>query len=156
MVGSTAGTMGTWLEMRHLKLRYKNVASADGEKDILPLDIENMKKLKTLFLEDYPAPILPDSVCGFQHLEKLALHRCSGLLELPALERLPNLRLISIIGCIYLECLWIGSRGRETGFPKLETLNLVRLPKLQSMARPESGIWSEETMDCRASQWYME
>lgn len=146
MVGSTAGTMGTWLEMRHLKLRYKNVASADGEKDILPLDIENMKKLKTLFLEDYPAPILPDCVCGFQHLEKLALHRCSGLLELPALERLPNLRLLSIIGCISLKCLWIGSRGRETGFPKLETLNLVRLPKLQTMAGPDSGIWNEETM----------
>ena len=62
IIGSTTGTMGTWLEMRNLKWRYRKSASANGEKDILPHDKENMKKLNTLFLENYPMPMVPGSV----------------------------------------------------------------------------------------------
>ena len=109
IIGSTTGTMGTWLEMRNLKWRYKKSASANEEKDILPNDIKNMKKLKTLFLDNYPTSMLPNSVYRFQHLEKQALHRCFGMLELPTLERFPNLRLVSIKGCISLKYLQIGT-----------------------------------------------
>ena len=70
IIGSTTGTMGTWLEMRNLKWRYRKSVSANGEKDILPNDIENMKKLKTFFLDNYPTSMLSNSLCRFQHLEK--------------------------------------------------------------------------------------
>ena len=70
IIGSTTGTKGTWLEMRNLKWRYRKSTSSNGEKDILPHDKENLKKLNTLFLENYPTQMFPDSVCRFQHLEK--------------------------------------------------------------------------------------
>lgn len=121
--GVKVDTMAAWLEMRHLTLKFDvkqhNVVMQD-----LPEDMQSMKKLQVLNLGFYQGIKLPNCICNFEQLEKLNLYDCYQLSELPPLERLPNLKVLSLRMCIKLRELRIGMWGSASGFPMLENLHL--------------------------------
>nr|ABR18473.1 unknown [Picea sitchensis] len=144
-LGIQVGIMGTWLEMRDLILVF-DVQDDDVVED-LPQDMQSMKKLHRFLLLNYHGRSLPNCICEFPQLQKLYLYRCFQLGELPPLERLPNLRSLTLDRCINLKELGIGKWGSASGFPMLESLNLIDLPKLESMASSSSNVeWNEQTM----------
>jgi Leucine-rich repeat (LRR) protein len=121
-------TMGPWLDMRVLKLKYKHDADTNGDdvvEDILPESIKHMQKLEALTLFDYEGLSLPNCICEFQNMKSLSLSRCRQLRELPALE--------------------IGSESAHASFPMLERLELDSLDKLESIAGP-SNVLNEKAM----------
>jgi len=144
-LGIEVDIMGTWLEMRNLALGF-DVQDDDVVED-LPQDMQSMKKLHRFWLENYHGRSLPNCICEFPQLQKLYLCRCFQLGELPPLERLPNLRSLTLDRCINLKELGIGKWGSASGFPMLESLNLIDIPKLESMASSSSNVeWNEQTM----------
>jgi len=137
-LGIEVDIMGTWLEMRNLVLLF-DVQDDDVVED-LPQDMQSMKKLHIFWLQNYHGRSLPDCICEFPQLQKLYLYRCFQLGELPPLERLPNLRSLTLDRCINLKELGIGKWGSASGFPMLESLNLMHLLMLESIKLKELGI----------------
>lgn len=157
-LGIKEGIMGSWVEMRDLTLGF-DVQAHDVMED-LPQDMQRMKKLHRFLLHQYHGRNLPNCICEFPQLEKLYLYECYQIRELPPLERLPNLKSLTIAGCIQMKELRIGTWGSVIGFPMLECLNLRNLPMLESMASSSSNVvWNEQIMpklqtlgitDCRS------
>jgi len=144
-LGIQVGIMGTWLEMRDLILAF-DVQDDDVVED-LPQDMQSMKKLHRFCLQNYHGRSLPNCICEFPQLQKLSLYRCFQLGELPPLERLPNLMSLKLEYCIKLKELGIGTWGSASGFPMLESLDLINLPMLESMASSSSNVeWNEQIM----------
>jgi hypothetical protein len=144
--GVKVGTMAAWLEMRHLTLKF-DVKQHDVVMQDLPEDMQNMKKLQVLNLGFYHGISLPNCICDFEQLEKLNLYDCYQLAQLPPLERLPNLRVLSLRMCTKLRELKIGTWASASGFPLLESLHLQDLPLLESMTTSSSNVfWNEEAM----------
>jgi disease resistance protein RPS2 len=114
------GSMSTWSEMRKLRLRFDGGEDDDAALDILPQNMQSMKKLQSLELFNYRGVSLPNCICQFQNLKNLHLTRCLKLKELPALE--------------------IGNEAARGGFPMLEKLHLQRLDSLESI------VWNANTM----------
>ena len=51
--GIEVGTMGTWLEMRHLWLDFHVTGDKDYERNDLPPDMKNMRKLQSFSMWNY-------------------------------------------------------------------------------------------------------
>lgn len=115
------GSMSSWSEMTKLKLVFdnKDANRDDAVLDILPQNMQNMKKLQSLHLSNYLGASLPNCICQFQNLKKLCLYSCSELKELPALE--------------------IRGEALSGGFPVLERLELWYVGI-------ESIVWNEGAM----------
>jgi len=133
--------MGTWLEMRHLYLHHINVNTV---KYSLPDEMQSMKKLQSLVLVDYIGVHLPNWICGFQLLERLELDGSYNVTELPALEKLSQLKFLKLRNYRNVRDLGIGISGNSIGFPRLKMLHLSNMSKLRSMA--EEGVLKQGTL----------
>lgn len=130
------GIMGTWLDTRHLKLRF------DG--DHLPQDMKKMSKLQHFVLSLYEGSSLPDYIYNFQHLQGIWLRGCHQLRELSPLGRVPNLKAVCLTNCRGLKELGKGNSG---GFLMLEKLVLFQLWDLESIGgASDNGVWNESTL----------
>jgi hypothetical protein len=134
--GIKLGIMGTWLEMKHLLLSF-DAHSMDDVMEDLPPDMQNMKNLHSFDLQGYGGISLPNCICDFERLEVLSLNRCYQLQELPPLERLPVLRLLTLT--ILSEVRELGIRG----FPMLERLTINMMDSLESIS---NVVWTEATL----------
>jgi hypothetical protein len=77
------------------------IATLIGMDDVmedLPPDMQNMKNLHSFDLQGYGGISLPNCICDFERLEVLSLISCYQLQELPPLERLPVLRVLTLQG----------------------------------------------------------
>lgn len=136
-----AAIMGNWPEMRHLYLHHINM---NNVKYNLPDEMQKMKKLQSLVLDDYIGVKLPKWMCDFQQLERLELDGSDNVKELPPLERLSTLKFLKLRNYSSVRDLGIGSSGNSGGFPMLETMHLSSMTKLRSIA--EEGVLKRGTL----------
>lgn len=133
--------MGNWPEMRHLYLHHINM---NNVKYNLPDEMQKMKKLQSLVLDDYIGVKLPKWMCDFQQLERLELDGSDNVKELPPLERLPTLKFLKLRNYSSVRDLGIGSSVNSGGFPMLEVMHLSNMTKLRSLA--EEGVLKRGTL----------
>jgi hypothetical protein len=138
---------GTWLEMRHLSLRYQSTGAI---KD-LPQQMQKMNKLQSFQLLNYKGvnmlkASLPNWICDFGELERLELIGCDQLTDLPPLERLPKLKFLKFKDCSRVKYLGIGSSSTPGGFPMLERLDLIDMFYLEGMVSLSSNVLIKGTL----------
>jgi hypothetical protein len=138
--GIRSGIMGTWLELKHLSLSFDYHYLGDVMED-LPPDMQNMKNLHSFHLRCYGGISLPNCICDFERLEVLSLYRWYQLQELPPLERLPVLRVLTLDELHAVREL--GIRVSVGGFPMLERLEITNLFRLESIS---NVVWTEATL----------
>jgi Leucine-rich repeat (LRR) protein len=129
-------------------LRLKRL-SISGCEEFEALEIESaglpmLEDLQLFFLEKCEIIVGPSGVINDEvmpELKVLKVHYC-GLLKL-GLEKLPNLRSISIIGCEKLRGLPL-EMGSD-GFPVLERLSLWDCANLENIVG-SLDVWNDKTM----------
>jgi Leucine-rich repeat (LRR) protein len=153
------GTLGSMTEMDTLLLILPKMKS-------LPLDINNMSKLRSLSLkcseltemDSFKCSSLTEmenkmknDVTNFKHLSYLKFYECAKLKDFQHLHKLQNLRHLEIILCPEVKK-FPQEFGEKEAFPRLKILSLVGLKQLVELPEIKEGAMSSleifNMMDC--------
>jgi hypothetical protein len=153
------GTLGSMTEIDTLILILPNMIS-------LPLDINNMSKLRSLSLKCSKLTKMDSFICSsltemenkmkndvsnFKHLTYLKFYECNMLEDFQHLHKLQSLRQLEIILCSKVKKI-PQKFGEKEVFPLLKIFSLVGLQNLQELPEIEEGAMSSleifNMMDC--------
>jgi hypothetical protein len=127
----TEGTVRNMIEMHTLILQLTKMES-------LPRDMNNMSKLRRLYMECPDLVKMESNFCDFQNITDLTLFKCGMLEELPYLHKLESLKRLEIIECSRLKKL-PQEFGDEGVFSSLKMFSLVMLHELKEFPEKKEG-----------------
>jgi hypothetical protein len=125
------GTFRNMIGMDTLNLQLTKMES-------LPRDMNNMSKLRRLYMECPDLVKMESNFCDFQSITDLTLFKCGMLEELPYLHKLKGLKRLEIIECSRLKKL-PQEFGDEGVFSSLKMFSLVRLHELKELPEMKEG-----------------